>query len=177
MILFAGSISRRGLLLGPVGCFAFKATRSRRLQLLCTEALLGWGLQALIQKLEQDVLPKIEGQIAELNKADEPTDTTRAIKDQLEVGHWSRIRGMHRFLCMASNLLVSALTPVKTGPHEVILHAGHEGQHNTVADRCPRRQQRGHSAGCHWSSEHLCRSQGGNPQTQWRQRIRLNVPP
>ena len=110
VILFAGSISRRGLLLGPVGCFAFKATRSRRLQLLCTEALLGWGLQALIQKLERDVLPKIEGQIAELNKADEPTDTTRAIKDQLEVGHWSRIRGMHRFLCMASNLLVSALT-------------------------------------------------------------------
>ena len=35
------------------------------------------------------MLPKIEGQIAELNKADEPTDTTRAIKDQLEVGVWT----------------------------------------------------------------------------------------
>ncbi len=44
------------------------------------------------------MLPKIEGQIAELNKADEPTDTTRAIKDQLEVGHWSSIRGHAPFL-------------------------------------------------------------------------------
>ena len=51
------------------------------------------------------MLPKIEGQIAELNKADEPTDTTRAIKDQLEVGFQTSTTGHAPFSAHANHLV------------------------------------------------------------------------
>lgn len=42
-------------------------------------------LQVLVQRLQKDVLPKIESQIAELSKQDEPNDATKAITKQLKV--------------------------------------------------------------------------------------------
>lgn len=40
----------------------------------------------LVQRLQKDILPKIESQIAELAKQDEPTEATKAISKQLKVG-------------------------------------------------------------------------------------------
>ncbi len=42
-------------------------------------------LQVLVQRLQKDILPKIESQIAELSKQDEPNDATKAITKQLKV--------------------------------------------------------------------------------------------
>ena len=42
-------------------------------------------LQVLVQRLQKDILPKIESQIAELAKQDEPTEATKAISKQLKV--------------------------------------------------------------------------------------------
>lgn len=39
----------------------------------------------LVQRLQKDILPKIESQIAELAKQDEPTEATKAISKQLKV--------------------------------------------------------------------------------------------
>lgn len=41
--------------------------------------------QVLVQRLQKDILPKIESQIAELAKQDEPNDATKAITKQLKV--------------------------------------------------------------------------------------------
>lgn len=38
-----------------------------------------------MQRLQKDILPKIESQIAELAKQDEPNEATRAISKQLKV--------------------------------------------------------------------------------------------
>jgi len=38
-----------------------------------------------VQRLQKDILPKIESQIAELSKQDEPNDATKAITKQLKV--------------------------------------------------------------------------------------------
>ena len=43
------------------------------------------ALQVLVQRLQKDILPKIESQIAELSKQDEPNDATKAITKQLKV--------------------------------------------------------------------------------------------
>ena len=43
------------------------------------------SLQVLVQRLQKDILPKIESQIAELAKQDEPNDATKAISKQLKV--------------------------------------------------------------------------------------------
>lgn len=42
-------------------------------------------LQVLVQRLQKDILPKIESQIAELAKQDEPNEATKAISKQLKV--------------------------------------------------------------------------------------------
>lgn len=42
------------------------------------------GREVLVQRLQKDILPKIESQIAELAKQDEPNDATKAITKQLK---------------------------------------------------------------------------------------------
>lgn len=42
------------------------------------------GREVLVQRLQKDILPKIESQIAELSKQDEPNDATKAITKQLK---------------------------------------------------------------------------------------------
>lgn len=42
------------------------------------------GREVLVQRLQKDILPKIESQIAELAKQDEPNEATRAISKQLK---------------------------------------------------------------------------------------------
>ena len=42
-------------------------------------------MQVLVQRLQKDILPKIESQIAELAKQDEPNEATKAISKQLKV--------------------------------------------------------------------------------------------
>ena len=44
-----------------------------------------WLMQVLVQRLQRDILPKIESQIAELAKQDDPNDATKAIAKQLKV--------------------------------------------------------------------------------------------
>ena len=64
MILFAGSTSRCGLLVGPVGCFYSKATVSRRRQLLCTEGLLCGGAYRLSYRSWSGMFfPKLRGKL------------------------------------------------------------------------------------------------------------------
>lgn len=46
--------------------------------------LLKPGREVLVQRLQKDILPKIESQIAELAKQDEPTEATKAISKQLK---------------------------------------------------------------------------------------------
>lgn len=46
--------------------------------------LLKPGREVLVQRLQRDILPKIESQIAELSKQDEPNDATKAITKQLK---------------------------------------------------------------------------------------------
>ncbi|KAL0038574.1 hypothetical protein WJX77_011107 [Trebouxia sp. C0004] len=46
--------------------------------------LLKPGREVLVQRLQKDILPKIESQIAELSKQDEPNDATKAITKQLK---------------------------------------------------------------------------------------------
>ena len=44
-------------------------------------------LQALVSRLQKDILPKIENQISELAKQDEPNEITQTITQQLKVSY------------------------------------------------------------------------------------------
>jgi len=60
-----------------------------------------------VQRLQKDILPKIESQIAELSKQDEPNDATKAITKQLKVytrlqSCWAMLYAMSQWLQMCS---------------------------------------------------------------------------
>ena len=48
----------------------------------------------LVQRLQKDILPKIESQIAELAKQDEPNEATKAISKQLKVTPLPQLLGL-----------------------------------------------------------------------------------
>lgn len=64
-------------------------------------------LQALVSRLQKDILPKIENQISELAKQDEPNEVTQTITQQLKVGHCSCLSVFHLYFasCYTSHLL------------------------------------------------------------------------
>jgi len=72
-----------------------------------------------VQRLQKDILPKIESQIAELAKQDEPNDATKAISKQLKViehvkvqstGTCSYLRhGAHVHTCIVQSTIIFCL--------------------------------------------------------------------
>lgn len=65
----------------------------------------------LVQRLQKDILPKIESQIAELAKQDEPNEATKAISKQLKVARPLASQALAGSkLCLEANGVRAAFT-------------------------------------------------------------------